>query len=169
MYARPCGADGEAGHHQHERRERGERRQRRARAFDPERLLAVAQRAEQHAGADDAVDDDHDRRVHRVARERRLVFAAREHHRHDQRRFDRRHGERQHQRAERLADAMRDDLGVVHGGDDDGDQRDATRGAHQRTDGDLQRDAEQRHAEQWNECGPVGHLRLPPMSVAHLY
>ena len=101
--------------------------------------------------------------------ERRLVFAAGEHHRDDQRRFDRRDGECQDQRAERLADAMRDDLGVMHGGDDDGDQRHAAGGHEQRTDGHLQRDAEQRHAEQWNECGPVGHLRLPPMSVAHLY
>ena len=75
--ARPLRADGEGRHHQHQRHERGERRQRRAGALDPEALLPVAQRAEQHAGADDAVGDDHDGRVHRVARERGLVSRRR--------------------------------------------------------------------------------------------
>ena len=167
--ARPLRADGEGRHHQHEGRERGERRQRRAGALDPERLLAVAQRAEQHAGADHAVGDDHDGRVHRVARERGLVLAAGEHHRDDQRRLDRGDGQREDERAERLADPVRDDLGVMHGGDDGADQRDAAGGAEQRPERQFQRDAKQRHANQWNECGPVGHRRLPPMSVAHLY
>ena len=41
---------------------------------------------------------------------------ARQHQRHDQRDFDHGDRDRQHQRAERLAHAVRDDLGVVHRG-----------------------------------------------------
>ena len=82
--------------------------------------------------------------------------------------LDDRHGEREHQRAERLADAMRDDLGVVHRGEH-GDQRDAAGDPEQRADGSLQRRGEQPDGEQRHDYGPAGHERLSPVSVAHLY
>ncbi len=50
------------------------------------------------------------------------VGTAREHQRHDQRDFDHGDRDRQHQRAERLAHAVRDDLGVVHGREHGADQ-----------------------------------------------
>jgi len=75
----------------------------------------------------------------RVARQRRLVGAAGEHHRDDQGHLDHRHGDGEDERAERLVDAMGDDLGVVHrgqhraeeSGDGDDDEGQADR-QHQR-------------------------------------
>ena len=47
----------------------------------------------------------------------RRLRAASKHERNDQRDLDHRDGEREHERAERLADPMRDHLGVMHGGE----------------------------------------------------
>ena len=66
---------------------------------------------------DDARADDHHGGVDRVARQDRHVVAAGDHHREDERGLDHGHGQGQDERAEGLAHAMRDDLGVVDGGD----------------------------------------------------
>ena len=61
---------------------------------------------------------DHHRGEHRVAGQRGGVLAgAADHQRHDQRHLDDRHRDRQDQGAERLADPVRDHLGVVHAGE----------------------------------------------------
>ena len=80
----------EARQHERQRRQRDQRGERRGRALEAERLLVVAEAADQQAQADHAVADDHDRREDRVARQRRLVGAAGEHHRDDQRDLDHR-------------------------------------------------------------------------------
>ena len=58
-----------------------------------------------------------------VSRARPAFSSAREHDRDDQRHLDDGHGDREDERAERLADAVRDHLGVVDGREDRGDQR----------------------------------------------
>ena len=120
-----------AGEDEREDRKRRQYRERRARPFEAERLHAVAEPTHEEAEADDPVADDHDRREHGVARERRLRVAHGEHHRDDQRDLDHGHRDREHERAERLADPVRDDFGVVdrceHGAaetrGDDGEER----------------------------------------------
>ena len=84
----------------------------------------MAEAADQQAQPDDAVADDHHRREDRIARQGRLFRAAGEHDRDDQRDLDHGDGNREHQRAERLAGAVSDDLGVMHRGEDRADQRD---------------------------------------------
>ena len=59
---------------------------------------------------------DHDRGEHGVAGERRRLRAAGDHQRDDQRHLDDGHRDGEHQRPEGLTDPVRDDLGVVHGG-----------------------------------------------------
>ena len=83
----------------------------------------VADAAEQYAEPDHTVADDHDRREYRVAREQRLVIAARQHHRDDKGDLDDRDGDRQDQRAERLAGAMGDHLRVMYRGQHARDER----------------------------------------------
>ena len=73
--------------------------------------------AKQQAQPDDAVADDHHRRVDRVARQFRHLAAPGDHHRQDQRGLDDRDGEREHQRTEGLTNAMRDHLRVMNSGD----------------------------------------------------
>ena len=58
-----------------------------------------------------------------VSRASVALPAPDEHHREDQRGLDDRDGDRQDERPHRLADAVGDDLGVVHGGEDGPDER----------------------------------------------
>lgn len=96
------------------------------RAFDAELLLAMAQRADDDTQADHAVQNEHDDRVERVAHQRGLRLVA-EHDRDDQAELDDRNRQCQQDRAERLADAKRHDLGVMyrvkHRRDQSDDQR----------------------------------------------
>ena len=93
----------------------------------------VGERADENADSDHAVDDDHDRRKDRVARERGFVGAAGQHHRQDEGHLDHRDRDREHERAVGLAHAMRHHLGVVHGGNDRGHERNgATEGQRRR-------------------------------------
>ena len=94
--------------------ERGQDRKRGARTLELEALLEMPRPAPQQAHADKAVADDHDGRKHRVAREARGLRAAAEHDRDDERHLDHGHGDGEHEGAERLADPMGDDLGVIH-------------------------------------------------------
>lgn len=104
-------------HHEREHRQRREHRERLRRAAPLEVLLAVPPAADEQAQPDDPVADDHHRGEHGVAREPRFLGAGRQHHRDDQRDLDHGDGDREHERAERLADAVRDDFGVMHRGE----------------------------------------------------
>ena len=66
--------------------------------------------------------------IDRVAGQRARGFAAREHQCDDQRGLDDGDREREDQRAEGLADPKRDDLGMVHGRENRGDQGDDDEG-----------------------------------------
>jgi hypothetical protein len=138
--------------------ERDQRRQPRGRALEAERLLAVTDAAGDHAQTDRAVGDDHDRREDRVARQRRRLGAAGEHHREDQRDLDHRHREREDERSERLADAVRDDLGVVDRCDDRRDQR-------RHREPDEQR--AERKQERGSDDGDRGERRDDAPAVTH--
>ena len=109
--------------HQRQRRQRREHGERVAGAFDLEHQHMMAQRACEQAQADDAVADDHHGRVDRVAGEGARGRAAGHHHRADQGELDHGDCQREHERAERLADAMRDDFRVMHAGEHGRDQR----------------------------------------------
>ena len=65
-----------------------------------------------------------------VSRASAAVGAAGEHHRDDQRDLDHGDREREDQRAERLADPVRDHFGVMDGGEHRGDQQDRFRCDH---------------------------------------
>ncbi len=110
-------------HHQRQHRERRKHAQRRGGALDPEPLFAVARAADQQTQADDAVEHDRDRGEHRVAGERVLGRAARQHGGDDQRGLDHRNGERQQHRAERLADLQRDHFGMMDRGEHRAEQQ----------------------------------------------
>ncbi len=142
-------------HDQDERGEGGERRQRGAGALGVELQLAVTQRAEQHAQADHAGADDHDRRVQRVARERGGVRSPGEHHRDNQRHLDRRNRECEHQRPEGLADAVRDDLRVMHRRGDRADEANCAQRPERRAERRDQRDAEQQRRGDRDKKRPV--------------
>ena len=83
---------------------------------------AVPNAAGEQADADDPVADDHHRRKHGIPRQALRLLAPREHHRHDQRNLDHRDGERQHQRTQRFAHVVGNDLGVIDGDQNGGDQ-----------------------------------------------
>ena len=98
---------------QHER-EHGERADAGERRADPgllEMLLAMRDAADEQAGTEQPAEDDHHRREHRVARQRRRAGIRGAHQRDDQPDLDDRHRDSEDERAERLADAVGDDLG----------------------------------------------------------
>jgi hypothetical protein len=82
-----------------------------------------------------------------VSRARPTFRAGAEHHRHDQRDFDDGHGDREHERAERFADAVRDDFGVM----DRGEHGAGERGREHRDD-----EAFGRHGARQREDEPCG-------------
>ena len=85
----------------------------------------MADAAGKQAHPHDAVTDDHHRGKHRIAREAGLLGARAQHHGDDQRHLDHRHGDGEHQRAERLAHAMRDDFRMVDAREDRARERGA--------------------------------------------
>ena len=104
--------------------------------------------ADEQAGADQAVEDDHHRGEYGIAGEARRGLAAGQHHRHDQRDLDHRDRECEHEGAERLADTVCDHLGVMHRRDhaadeseheQDKDARQPRHGPGQREQGDAER------------------------------
>ena len=104
-----------------DQRHDGEDRQGRERSADAgalEALLVMADRAAQEAEAHQQVQDHHHRSEHRVARQCLRLFGLGLHQRQDQPDLDHRHREREDQRAERLADAVRNDLGMMDRSDD---------------------------------------------------
>jgi hypothetical protein len=91
-----------------------------------------------------------------VSRARPTFRAGAEHHRHDQRDFDDGHGDREHERAERFADAVRDDFGVM----DRGEHGAGERGREHRDDEAFGRHgARQREDEPCGERSPEGPAR----------
>ncbi len=101
--------------------ERGENGERRTRALDLKSLLMVAHAADEKAKPDGAIADEHHRGENRIAREARLARRA-DHDGNDQGDFDDRHRDGEDKRAEGFADAMRDDFGVIDGGEDGADE-----------------------------------------------
>jgi len=91
-----------------------------------------------------------------VSREARFLGTGAEHHRHDQCDFDDGHGDREHQRAERLADAVRDDFGVVDGGEHGAGERG---GQHCDDEAFGRHDARQREYQPRGKRGPEGPAR----------
>ena len=85
-------------------------------------LFTVADTAHQQTSADDAVADDHDRREDRVPGQAGFFGRRCDHDRNDQRRLDHGYGQGEDKRAERLADAVCDHLGVVHRSKDGAEQ-----------------------------------------------
>ena len=143
---------GKIGQHQRQHRQRGECRERSAGAGDAELLFAVSGSADEHREADDAVQNDHHRREHRVARQRRIVVGSGEHQCDDQRHFDQGDGKRQQQRAERLADLVRHDLGMMHRRQHRADEPGSDE---QRRDRQMrQRERHQRRAQKRGGDGP---------------
>ena len=124
----------------------------------------MARAARQQAEPNDAVEDDHHGREHRVAGERSSGRAAGEHERDDERHLDHGDRERQHQRAEGFADPVGDHLGVVHGGEHADDQDGAEREGEEAVR-DGRRYAEQQPAGKGCGHGPErqmtggGHVR----------
>ncbi len=68
--------------------------------------------------ADDAITGDHHRCEDRVASQRFTAWVSGDHQRHNQPDFDDGHSDRQHKGSVRLTDAMRNDFGVSHRGQD---------------------------------------------------
>ncbi len=141
--------------------DRGQRRERCADAVEPEALLAEARAAQEQAQADHAGQDDHHGGEHRIAGERRRRGTAGQHQRNDQRDFDHRDRDGQHQRAERLADAMRDDLGVMHrrqhAADQSGRDEHQVRAAEARA-GFRRTAARRRSARRWSRAEGARHF-----------
>ena len=101
---------------QREHGERGDDHEEGARAGEIVFLLPITQRPHQQRRAHHAVQHDHQRGEHGVARERRVVRAV-QHDRGEQRDLDGDHREGQHERAVRLAEPLGDGLGVAHHGE----------------------------------------------------
>ena len=110
------------------RQNKGQNRERRqhgqccTRATELKPLFVMTGAAPQQAESDDPVADNHHSGEHRVAGQRRLSRRNCNHDGNDQRHLDYGHRDRQHERAKRLARAMGDHLGVVHGRENRGDQ-----------------------------------------------
>ena len=90
-----------------------------------EGLLEMSARPKDQAEADDAVEHDHHRREHRVARDDIGARGAGEHDRHDQPDLDHRHRDREQDRAERLAELERQQFRVMDGGEHRHTEQDA--------------------------------------------
>jgi hypothetical protein len=133
---RPAARRGcERGQDERQRGEGAQDRQGVAGSLDLEREDVVPYGTHQQAQAHDAIAHDHHDREHRVAGEGAGCRAAGQHHREDQRQLHDGDGQRENQRAERLADTMRDNLGVIY---PDQDRRDEGRGG-QRKENPAQR------------------------------
>jgi hypothetical protein len=102
---------------QRQRRQRPEHSEERGGALQLEGLLEVSPRPQDQAEADDAVEHDHYRREHRIARNHIGARGAGEHDRHDERGLDHRHRDREQDRAERLAELERQHFRVMDGGE----------------------------------------------------
>jgi hypothetical protein len=97
---------------------------------------------------------DHHRGEHGVACERRGVGAAGDHQRHDQRHLDDRDRDGEDERPERLADPMRHDVGVVHGGQHRASQAPARDREDHRRRVRAPRGSQHQHREDGRHRGP---------------
>jgi hypothetical protein len=87
------------------------------RALKLERLLEVPARPKNEAEADDAVENDHHRREHRVPGDALAALGPGEHDRDNEPGFNHRHRDREKDRAKGLAKLERKHLGVMDGGE----------------------------------------------------
>ena len=107
-------AGGEIGQHQREHQNRHQHNQRGVGRFFAEKLLAVFPAANQQAQAQNAVENQHNRRKNGVAGNIGGILAAGHHQRNNQRHFDNGDGHRQNNRAERFAHFVCHHFGVIH-------------------------------------------------------
>ena len=112
--------DGVIGEHQREHDNGAKRHQRRTDSVQAESLLIVLECADQQTQADDPIQNDHHGGEYRVARERRSFLAPGEHERDDERHFDQRNRQGQYQGSVGFTYAMRDDIGMMDGGEQAG-------------------------------------------------
>ena len=82
-------------------------------------------RTQDEAKSDHAVEHDHDRGEHRIARDKVAALGAGEHDRDDERNLDHRHRDRKQDRAEWLAELQRQHLRVMDGREDRSAKKDA--------------------------------------------
>ena len=155
-----------------DQRERCQRRQHCERgdgAFHPERDHVVPHAANDQAQPDDTVAHDHHGGKHGVACQRNGLRPTGEHHRDDQGTLDHRYREREDERPERLADTVRDHLGVMHGHEYRRDQRDSGRHDQQARSRTAPRQREHRAGRERHDHAQQGRLaRFLPGHVISL-
>ncbi|MCE2725514.1 MAG: hypothetical protein LW698_01880 [Planctomycetaceae bacterium] len=126
-----------------------------ARPLDAKRLLAVGQAADQRAETDDARRDDHHGGIDRVTGQRLHAGAARDEQRQQQGHLNHGDGQGEDECAKRLADAVGDHLGMVHGGEHGRDERRTAAREHPGLLTDGGHEKENRRGCDWGECRPV--------------
>jgi hypothetical protein len=109
---------GEGRQHERQHRQRRDGHRGRRGALLVEAHGVVSQRADQDREPDEPVHRDHHRGEHGVPRERLGLRSAGARQRDDERDLDHRDRDGEHERPERLPHPVRDDLGVVHRGED---------------------------------------------------
>ena len=120
----------------------------------------MTESADQETDADHAVQDDHQRRVDRVAGKRRVLTASHDHHRQDERGLDHRDGHGEDESPERLADPVGDHFCVVNGGDDGADERHGAEQGQHEPGSDDECEGEQADRRERDEPRPGRHERF---------
>ena len=113
----------EIGQDQRQGGQGSEHRERGGRALKLEGLLEVLAPAEDEAEADNAIENDHHRREHRVPCDALGALGPGKHDRDNEPSFDHRHRDGKKDRAERLAKLERQHLGMMDGGEHGGGEK----------------------------------------------
>ena len=110
---RPLGGDGEGRQHQAEHHQRHDRAEIGVGPLQIIALFAVTPRPDQQREAHHAIENDHHDGIERVPDQRRVIVAM-QHHRRNAHDFDESDRQRQDEGAIRLAEALRQRLGMAH-------------------------------------------------------
>ena len=148
---------GEVGQNQRQRGQSPQNRERGGRALKLERLLEVLARPEDEAETDNAIENDHHRRKHRVPSDALTALGSGKHDRDNEPGFDHRHRNREKDRAKRLAKLERQHLGVMDGGEHRRAQKEAGKNEYVRIVGRNDMEQLQRH----KSAGEQGHGPSP--------
>ena len=108
---------GEVGQDQRQRGQSPQHGQRGGRTLKLERLLEVLARPKDETESDNAIENDHHRRKHRVPGDALAALGPGQHNRDNEPGFDHRHCDREKDRAKRLAKLKRKHLGMMDGGE----------------------------------------------------
>src|SRR6202020_2039362 len=109
------------------------------------RLLEVLARPEDEAETDDAIENDHHGRKHRVPSDALAALGAGKHDRDNESGFDDRHRDRKKDRAKRLAKLERQHFGVMDGGEHRGAKKETGKSEYVRIVGRNDMEQLQRH------------------------